>query len=122
MSPVFLGSIFGMLSVALGAFGAHGLKKMTDAAGLANWETAARYQFFHALALIFIGLLSSHISTGLRSAIIWCFVLGILIFSGTLYALVLSGMRWLGAITPIGGTLMIIGWALLAYAAWKAKI
>lgn len=125
MYPVFLGAIFGMLSVALGAFGAHGLKSMIDKIGengLANWETAVRYQFFHALALIFVGLLTPYLSSGIRTAVIWCFVIGILIFSGTLYALVLSGMRWLGAITPIGGTLMIIGWLLLAVAAWKAKI
>lgn len=108
------GAVLAGLAVALGAFGAHGLKSMTDTNGLANWETAARYQFFHSLALLILALAWQRYTARGLAIVAGCFVLGTLIFSGTLYALVLTGMRWLGAITPIGGTLMIIGWVLIA--------
>lgn len=110
------GAILAGLAVALGAFGAHGLKSHTDAAGLQIWETAARYHFFHALALLMVALAWQRYSSRAFKAIVICFLAGIAIFSGSLYVLVLSGIKWLGAITPIGGTLLIIGWIILAVA------
>lgn len=105
--------IMGALGVALGAFGAHGLKNaVSDPELLAIWETAARYHLIHALAL---GLVAVH--PGEPRLAGWLFVAGILVFSGSLYALVLSGVRVLGAITPIGGLALIAGWIALAFAA-----
>jgi uncharacterized membrane protein YgdD (TMEM256/DUF423 family) len=118
MQFVIAGALFGMLGVIAGAFGAHGLKDVLEPGDLQTFETAVRYQMYHALALVGLGLMpkacprTQHVAG-------WSFVAGILIFSGSLYILVLSGARWLGAVTPIGGTLMILGWALLALAAWK---
>lgn len=115
------GSIFGALAVMIGAFGAHALRNLlTQTNRLETFETAVKYQFYHALALILVGLLAFHLQhAGLRWAAI-CFTLGILIFSGSLYILCLSGITWLGAITPIGGTFMIIGWFSLLYAVAKS--
>ncbi len=109
------GAIIMALAVALGAFGAHGLQKMTDARGLANWETAARYQALHGLGLLILALAYNRYSTGAFTWTALCFILGTIIFSGSLYVLVLTGQKWLGAITPIGGTLFIVGWALMAF-------
>lgn len=118
MQFVIAGALFGMLGVMAGAFGAHGLKEVLEPGDLQTFETAVRYQMYHALALVGLGLMPRACSrTWLFAG--WSFVTGIVIFSGSLYALVLSGAHWLGAITPIGGTLMILGWALLALAAWK---
>lgn len=113
------GAIYGFLGVALGAFGAHGLRERLTPDLLAVWKTAVEYQFYHALALLLVGLLASQRpSIALTNAGI-CFVLGVLIFSGSLYTLALSGQRWLGAITPIGGLLFLSGWALLFWVALK---
>ena len=116
---IVAGAILGGVSVASGAFGAHGLKAVLEASGQAgNWETAARYGLFHALALVAVGLLAAvrpH-ATGLATAA-WCFLGGTLIFSGCLAALALTGVKLLGAIVPIGGVLLIAGWARLALAA-----
>lgn len=113
------GAIYGFLGVALGAFGAHGLRERLTPDLLAVWKTAVEYQFYHALALLLVGLLASQRpSIALTNAGI-CFALGVLIFSGSLYTLALSGQRWLGAITPIGGLLFLSGWALLFWAALK---
>lgn len=113
------GAIYGFLGVALGAFGAHGLRERLTPDLLAVWKTAVEYQFYHALALLLVGLLASQRpSIALTNAGI-CFALGVLIFSGSLYTLALSGQRWLGAITPIGGLLFLAGWALLFWAALK---
>jgi uncharacterized membrane protein YgdD (TMEM256/DUF423 family) len=123
---LLIGALLGGLGVTLGAFGAHGLKSALadqglDQAGLAraleNWETAARYQMYHALALLAVGWLA----TRRRGPAIHLagagMTLGTLIFSGCLYLLVLTGQKWLGAIVPLGGTLLIAGWACLAAAA-----
>lgn len=113
------GAIYGFLGVALGAFGAHGLRERLTPELLTVWKTAVEYQFYHALALLLVGLLASQRpSIALTNAGI-CFALGVLIFSGSLYTLALSGQRWLGAITPIGGLLFLGGWALLFWAALK---
>lgn len=115
---VRLGAILAALSVAAGAFGAHGLRERLDARSLDLFETAARYQMYHAHALVAVGLLAASGRSGTASTVAgWTFLIGTLIFSGTIYALALSGPRWLGAITPIGGVLMIVGWVALALAA-----
>ncbi|WNH11387.1 DUF423 domain-containing protein [Thalassobellus suaedae] len=108
------GAIFGMLSVILGAFGAHALKKILSSDQLHSFEVGVKYQMYHAIALLALGFNSSHIS----SATYWCFTLGILLFSFSIYGLVISDakgkkLRFLGPITPIGGLLLVIGWLQL---------
>ncbi len=116
-----IGAILGGLAVAAGAFGAHGLKERLDARSLEVFETAAKYQMVHALALIAVGLLATSNRSGAALTVAgWSFLLGILIFSGTLYGLAISGLKWLGAITPIGGLALIAGWVALAIAAGPA--
>lgn len=110
---VMLAGLFGFLGVGFGAFGAHALKARLSPELLAVYRTAVEYQFWHALALLAVGLLALTRPGALLVASGWCFTLGILIFSGSLYALALSGVRVLGAITPIGGLLFLAGWALL---------
>lgn len=116
MARVFwsLGCIFGLLGVAAGAFGAHLLREFLPLSLIAIFETAARYQMYHALALLATALLATRRPTRLVSAAGWLFVAGIVVFSGSLYALSTTGVRWLGAITPIGGAAFLSGWALLA--------
>ena len=117
---VLLGALFGALGVCLGAFGAHALRDSLSAQDLITFETGVRYQMYHALALLAVaGAMSQWESDALVFAG-YAFVIGIVIFSGSLYILVLSGQRWLGAITPIGGLALILGWALLAWRAWRA--
>jgi uncharacterized membrane protein YgdD (TMEM256/DUF423 family) len=125
MVKVFLAiaSILAGLSVALGAFASHGLKDKLSDRALEIFETATRYQMYHALALILVALLL----TQTESAQTWlnasgyAFIAGIAIFSGSLYALSLSGIKVLGAITPIGGVAFMIGWGCLAVAAFSFK-
>ncbi len=116
-----LGCVFGFLAVAAGAFGAHALRARLGPDLLAVWETAARYQMYHALALLAVALAAGH-APGVRSlgTAGWLFTAGIVVFSGSLYALALTGVRALGAITPLGGLGFLAGWALLAAAAWRA--
>ncbi|MFP3392389.1 DUF423 domain-containing protein [Brevibacillus sp. SIMBA_040] len=117
---LMLGSISGFLSVALGAFGAHALKEKLDEYSLGIFHTGVTYQTTHALALVLVALLLKWYpdSSGLVWAG-WCFVAGTLVFSGSLYTLAMTGIKVLGAITPIGGVLFLVGWALLAIHAWK---
>lgn len=116
-----LGSGLAGLSVALGAFGAHGLKRLVAADLLANWETAARYQMYHALALLAVAWALSHWpgQAKLLAAGGWFFMAGVVLFSGSLYLMVLSGMKWLGAITPLGGVAFVAGWLCLIVAVWR---
>ncbi|KZE51729.1 hypothetical protein AV540_12750 [Brevibacillus parabrevis] len=118
---LLLGSISGFLSVALGAFGAHALKEKLDEYSLGIFHTGVTYQTTHALALVLVAMLLKWYpdSSGLVWAG-WCFAAGTVIFSGSLYTLALTGIKVLGAITPIGGVLFLAGWALLAFHAWKA--
>lgn len=118
-NPFFLiGSLLGGLGVALGAFGAHALRARLDAARLEAFETGARYQMYHALALLAAGLASGRLPDGgLLAAAGWLFLAGILLFSGSLYLLALTGRRKLGAITPLGGVAFLAGWACLGLAA-----
>lgn len=114
-----IGAIFSGLAVGLGAFAAHGLKNRLDEYSLGVFETAVKYQMYHALALIALGLVASRIDgLGIRIATVG-FVLGIVIFSGSLYALALSGVRWLGAITPIGGVAFLVAWIAFAWTCFK---
>jgi uncharacterized membrane protein YgdD (TMEM256/DUF423 family) len=114
---ITLGALLAALAVMLGAFGAHGLKDILHATQMAVYQTAVQYHFYHALGLVLVG------TSGLKSAqALWSgrmMFLGVLLFSGSLYLMTFTGMRWLGMITPIGGTAFIIAWGLLAYAAWK---
>ena len=110
-----LGAAYGFLGVALGAFGAHALKARLSVETLAVWQTAVQYQFWHALALLGVGILALQQP---RSALDWAgvaFAAGVLVFSGSLYALCLSEVRALGAITPVGGVLLLAGWVALLY-------
>lgn len=117
-----IAGLSGLLAVAAGAFGAHALEARLTPDRLAIFETAARYQMYHALAIAAVALagvpLSS--STSLTSAAGWSFVAGTLVFCGSLYLLALGGPRWLGAITPLGGLAFMAGWALLGLAALRS--
>lgn len=152
MSPracLTIASLLGFLAVAMGAFGAHGLKDAgpsgkgylelkysdTEAKNIAgqmfaasykylkDYETGVQYHMMHVVAMLFTGLLMLHHRSKLYSAAAWCFLGGILFFSGALYILVIGGPRWMGvpwgAIAPLGGTLQLVGWILLAIGAWK---
>lgn len=119
---IVAGAINGFLAVAFGAFGAHALKEKLSEKYLAIWETAVQYQMFHALALVAIGILMSsklfgHVSS--LNAAGYFILVGIILFSGSLYVLSLTGIGVLGAITPIGGVAFLVGWILLIVAAVK---
>lgn len=115
-------AVLAALSVAIGAFGAHGLAKLLEQAGRTNtFETAVRYQYYHTFGLFILGILAKDLSVKAINITFYCFTLGILIFSGSLYALCLSGITLLGAITPLGGLLFIAGWLNMAYSAAKLK-
>ena len=114
-----LGALLAGLGVALGAFGAHALKARLAPDMLAVWETGVRYQLVHALALLAVAWALTRWPGGAVQASGWLFVAGTLLFSGSLYALALSGVRGLGAVTPLGGAAWIVGWALLAWGAWR---
>jgi uncharacterized membrane protein YgdD (TMEM256/DUF423 family) len=118
MDKTFLlvGALAGFLAVALGAFGAHALKGRLTPEMLAVFETAVRYQMYHALAIIGTGLVLARMDGWLVRAAGWFFTAGIVLFSGSLYALAFTGVTVLGAITPIGGLAFLIGWACLAIA------
>lgn len=113
-----LGCLFGFVAVAAGAFGAHALKDRLPADLLAIFETGARYHLAHAVALLFAALLAGRGGAAGRRARAagWLFVAGIVVFSGSLYALALSGVRAWGAVTPVGGVAFLAGWAVLAWA------
>ena len=112
---IITGSIFAALAVLFCAFGAHGLKSRVSAEDLVIFETGVRYQMYHALALLVLGLIAMNSAVNFSSLPFVLFVSGIVIFSGTLYLIPLTGLRWLGAITPIGGTALIAGWISLIY-------
>lgn len=104
-----IAALCGCLAVALGAFGAHGLKAMLMNLGtFETFETAVRYQFYHALAMLVVSRLRPFPAPAW-----WCFLIGIVVFSGSLFILALTGVKWLGAITPIGGVAFLAGWLLL---------
>jgi uncharacterized membrane protein YgdD (TMEM256/DUF423 family) len=116
---IALASLLGLVAVAAGAFGAHALEARLDADMLDVWETAAKYQMYHALALFGAAWLFDQTGSAWATTAGWAFFGGTIIFSGTLYVLALSGIKWLGAITPLGGTAMIVGWFCCFMAALK---
>ncbi|MEL7507774.1 MAG: DUF423 domain-containing protein [Cyanobacteria bacterium J06554_1] len=114
---IAIASIFGGLSVAGGAFGAHALKAQLTEKALSTFELGTRYQMYHSLALLLVGLLWLQLPTnGWLSYASLAFIIGTMLFSGSLYGLSLSGVKMLGVVTPIGGLFLILGWALLATA------
>ncbi|HEY0482264.1 MAG TPA: DUF423 domain-containing protein [Kofleriaceae bacterium] len=115
---ISVGALNAALAVAAGAFAAHGLRERLDARALEVFETGARYHMYHALAIIAAGLVASSAARGAQTAA-WMFQIGIVLFSGSLYALALSGVKGLGAITPVGGLAFLAGWLWLAWTAWR---
>jgi uncharacterized membrane protein YgdD (TMEM256/DUF423 family) len=116
-----LGAVFAFLAVAAGAFGAHALKAKLAPERLVQFELAARYQMYHALALFAVAWAIEKFPGGASRTSGWLFVIGILIFCGTVYGLAFGAPRWFGAITPIGGVCFLAGWLLLAIAAFQAR-
>ena len=116
-----LGAISGALGVIIGAFGAHGLKSKLSAEMLTVYQTGVQYQFYHTFALLAVGLLAMKFQSGLLTSSGWSFLVGMILFSGSLYALSISGIKTLGAITPIGGLFFIVGWVLLTVSILKAS-
>jgi len=117
---IALGALNAAIAVGAGAFAAHGLRERLDARAVEIFETAARYQMYHALAMILAGLLATAAITRGAHAAGWLFQGGILLFSGSLYALALTGTKILGAVTPIGGLAFLLGWLWLAWSAWRS--
>ena len=117
---ISLAALSGLLAVGLGAFGAHALRSRLDEHALSVYQTAVQYHFYHSLSLLGVGLLCLWQP---QSRLLWfsgsAFALGILVFSGSLYVLSLTGVRWLGAVAPIGGLAFMAGWLLLLLAAWR---
>jgi len=107
------GAVFAGLSIVLGAFGAHALKEQLSAYSMSVYEKAVLYQMFHALAILLLTAISRNIQGLNFDSSIWCFIIGIILFSGSLYILAISDIKWLGMITPIGGLLFIVGWFLV---------
>ena len=114
---LLLGAVAAFLAVALGAFGAHGLRGRLTPEMLAVFQTGVQYHMYHALALILVSGIMGRVTGRLIQTAGWCFAAGIVVFSGSLYALATTGVTILGAITPIGGLFFLIGWACLAFAA-----
>ena len=109
------GTFFAGLSIILGAFGAHALKDQLSEYSISIYEKAVLYQMFHALGILLLALIGQTVQNIDVSLSIWFFVLGIVFFSGSLYVLAVTNMKWLGMITPIGGTFFIAGWTILLY-------
>jgi len=116
-----IGAIAAAIGVMLGAFGAHGLRSRVDSDLLVIFETGVRYHMYHAIGLLAVGWAASRWPGGLVTASGWLFLVGILVFSGSLYVMTLTGARWLGAITPIGGLAFLIGWACLIWAGLSTR-
>lgn len=114
-----IGSLFGFLAVALGAFGAHGLEGKISEQSLKTWEKAVHYQMFHTVSLFTVGILLLKFQSGALVWAGWMFVLGTLLFSGSLYVYSTTGIRSLAMITPFGGVIFLIGWVLFGYAMIK---
>lgn len=116
-----IGSVSGFLSVVLGAFAAHGLKSQLSAEMLSAFETGVRYQMYHSLALFVVGYALGIYARREFAIAGWFFVGGILLFSGSLYALAMTETTWLGAVTPLGGLAFLSGWVVLGYGFWKVQ-
>jgi uncharacterized membrane protein YgdD (TMEM256/DUF423 family) len=122
MERVFfvLGAVSAFIGVAAGAFGAHGLKSRLSVEMLSVFEVGVRYQMYHAFALMAAAWAQARWPSSIVTAGGWLFVVGTVLFSGSLYLLSVSGDRWLGAVTPVGGVAFLAGWICLAWGAWKA--
>ncbi len=118
-SWIVIGALFGFLAVAVGAFGAHALKSRVSPDLLSSFETGARYQMYHALALVLLGIAAQSISSPLMEWSGWLFVGGIFLFSGSLYLRVLIDVPAFGAVTPFGGLCFMAGWLFLALGAYR---
>lgn len=118
---LLLGSLLALAAVMLGAFGAHGLKARLTPEMLSVWQIGVQYHFFHALGLVLLGIAFFHLpdSVALRASG-WLMAAGIVLFSGSLYVLAVSGQKWLGAVAPVGGTALILAWAALAWSVFRA--
>lgn len=116
---VLIGAICGLLAVALGAFAAHALKGLLSAGLLEVFRTGVEYQGMHALALLVVGLLGRDRAGAALNLAGWAFAVGILLFSGSLYLLALTDARWLGAVTPFGGSAFLLGWGALGWHAYR---
>lgn len=114
-----LGSLLALLGVAAGAFAAHALKRHLTAQQLDTWETGARYHVYQSLGLLAVAWAVTRWPGSTTTAAGWLFVAGVILFSGSLYLLALTNVRALGAITPLGGVCFVVGWGLLAVAAWR---
>jgi uncharacterized membrane protein YgdD (TMEM256/DUF423 family) len=115
-----LGAGLAFLAVAAGAFGAHALKAQLSDEALAWFETGVRYHMYHALALVALAALAPRLEGSAATWSGWLFVAGVALFSGSLYLLALTGVRWLGAVTPLGGVCLLAGWAALVWAALRS--
>jgi len=119
---IVVGALAGLMAVVLGAFGAHALRGQIDETQLVAFNTGAQYQMYHALALLMVGMLAYLFPA--QKMLRWSggfFIAGMILFSGSLYALALTQIKWFGPVTPIGGTAFMVGWLLLALAATKFK-
>jgi uncharacterized membrane protein YgdD (TMEM256/DUF423 family) len=121
---LIVGALFAMCSVLIGAFAAHGLKQVLDSYALGLIETAAKYQMYHAIALLLVGVMASQsqFSEKLLHWAAFFFVLGIILFSGSLYLLAVSNVKWLVTVTPLGGCAFILGWLMLTVSIYKGVI
>ena len=121
MERVFLiaGAVSAFIAVAAGAFGAHGLRSHLSAEMLSTFEVGARYQMYHALALVAVAWAQTKWPGSVTLTAGWLFIIGTVLFSGSLYLLSLTGVRWPGAITPVGGLAFLAGWLCLAWTAWR---
>ena len=119
---LLLGSFFALMTVVLGAFGAHALKDQLSEYGKSIYEKGIFYQMFHSLAILLTVILNQHLEGINFSLSIWFFSLGIILFSGSLYILAVTQIKWLGAITPIGGLLFIAGWGLIFFKSFNSSI
>ena len=118
---LIIAAVNGLLAVAIGAFGAHGLKARLSEDLLVVYQTGVQYHFYHIFALALVGLLLLRWpETNLLNISAYCFMIGILLFSGSLYVLAITGIRWLGAITPLGGLAFIVGWLLMAVGIYQS--
>ena len=113
-NTVGIGAVSALVAVALGAFGAHYVKSLVGQELTVAWETATRYHFYHALAILFLGMAHEQLGAATTRRIVSWFILGTVLFSGSLYALTLTGAKFLGPVTPVGGLCFLIGWSLLA--------
>lgn len=119
---ITLGAVSGFIAVAAGAFGAHALRDRLTTSNLDTFQTGAQYEMYHALALVGVGILLGRFSVDGSSwltAAGWLFLAGTVLFSGSLYLLAITDVRWLGAITPLGGVAFLLGWAALAFGIWR---